>query len=182
MPPVTHRVAPDGSRITNDGLRPAPGGVRGAPATDDQGRPRCVNCLTLLPAARGRSPYCADCRAASRTRAATRRNAKRRTAPERRAHLRTGPHYEGDGYTYGRAGVYLDAALLDDVRNALAATLSGYATWYDTAAGRYDDTKARQYHRALNDLLPAVRDLNDCLRGPFWPHTDHRSRKQDGTP
>lgn len=186
MSPTSPRpelIAPDGSRIVDEGWRPEPGGIRGAPARDADGNPRCVSCLVLLSPERGRSPYCQECKKAAARAAAQRRNRKRASADQERAALLRDRHYEGLGYTHGRRGIFIEAALLSDLRTTLAAALSGYVEWADVAAGGFDERKSRQYHQALNDLLLSVQDLNQILRGPFWPradrHASHRTVDPD---
>lgn len=176
---MTKLFAPDGVEIQRTGQRPESGGVRGTPAEDVQGNLRCVACLSRLPEDHGRSPYCMECRNEAKKRAARKRNAKRRSASESRRTLRADVHWEGSGYTYGRSGLYIERTLLNGIREALAVSLSDYALWQDAASGPYDLTRSRQYHQALNQMLLSIRDLNEWLKGPFWPHTDNRGRRHD---
>lgn len=176
MTPTARFVAPDGIPLPVPGARPLPGGSRGAPAIDANGKLRCVDCLGFLPEGHGRSPYCANCRAAARKQAVGKRNAKRQAATAQRNALRGEVHWEGDGYTHGRAGLYIDANLLNDLRNAVAAMLSTHAAWSEVASQPFSPERARQYHDALRDTLRTVADANDWLRGPFWPRSDRAAR------
>lgn len=176
---MIRRVAPDGVPLASDGVRPAAGGVRGAPARDENGRDRCVECLNLLHDDHGPSPYCDDCKEAAKRRAWQLRNDKRQSATERRRQLRAEPHWEGPGYTHGRSGLYIDRELLQDLREAVDGLLSTHVTWSDIASAPFneDPRAARQYHQALQDVLRAVTAANDVLRGPFWPRVDRSARR-----
>lgn len=177
MTPTTRLVAPDGTPLPVPGATPLPGGSRGAPAIDANGKLRCVACLGFLPEDHGRSPYCADCREAARKKAVGKRNAKRQAATAQRNALRGEVHWEGDGYTHGRTGLYIDADLLQDLRNAVAAMLTTHATWSEVAASPYRPELGQQYHDGLKDVLQAIADANDWLRGPFWPRTDRAATR-----
>jgi len=182
MTPQIRHVTPDGIEIRTPGAKPLRGGSRGAPAFDVNGNPRCVDCLTLLPSESGRSPYCENCRRAAVKQAWQKRNDARRSAAASRRELRQDSRWEGPGYTHGRAGLYIDADLLGDLREALSGLLSAHATWGHLGAEPFTPDHARQYQRALKDLLESVYDANLSLRGPFWPRTDHASRRQGQPP
>lgn len=172
MTPPTKRVAPDGSEIAFLGAKPGGKGQRGAPAIDALGRARCVECLTLLPEDRGRSPYCTDCRSKAVKAAWKRRNLARQSVTAKRDALRDEPRWESDGYTHGRSGLYIDRELLTEMQSTLNGLLSAHLTWTDLVGKPFDPAEGRRYHRALQDLLGAIEDANSTLRGPFWPRAD----------
>jgi hypothetical protein len=178
MTPNVRHVAPDGIEIRLEGVRPVRGGSRGAPAVDVNGRKRCASCLTLLPDDHGRSPYCEDCRRDAIKKAWQTRNDKRRSAAVRRRELQQQPHWEGNGYIHGRSGLYIDATLLSDLRTILSGLLSSHTSWAEIANQPYDPNRASQYQHGLRDMLRAVADANDALRGPFFPRTDGRARRR----
>lgn len=170
-------VAPDGVEIVDPGVRPAGKGTRGTPARGRDRSKRCVNCLNLLAPDRGRSPYCADCAAEAVRRSWQQRNDKRRSASTQRHLLQQEPHWEGNGYTYGRRGLYLDTTLVQDLREAVQGLLTAHVTWAGIAAEPHSPERGRQYHQALKDILTVIADANDVLRGPLWPQTDRRARR-----
>jgi hypothetical protein len=182
MTPMIRHVAPDGTEIRDSGDRPVRGGSRGAPAIDVEGNARCVDCLNLLPADRGRSPYCDDCRDVARRRAWQKRNESRRSARERRTQLQHEEHWEGRGYTYGRSGLYIDASLLRDLQDAVSGLLSTHATWAELASEPVDPMQAARYREGLRDVLRAVAETNETLRGPFWPRTDRTAQRRRPAP
>lgn len=177
-PPIRH-VAPDGVEIRTPGDKPLRGGSRGAPAFDVNGNARCVDCLAVLPSDRGRSPYCAGCRRLAVQTAWKKRNDSRRTAAVRRRELREEVRWEGPGYTHGRSGLYIDANLLADMREAVSGLLSAHATWSHLIAEPFAPERSREYQHALRDVLTAVTDANLSLRGPFWPRTEQAARRHE---
>lgn len=179
--PMTPRVPADGATISDYGAIPTtgPGGDHGRPALDDRGRRRCCRCLILLKPVDGGSVYCRDCKAKAKKEAAGRRNANRREAEESRKNLRQDTRWEGDGYTRGREGLYLDKGTVNGITEAYGAALAGYATWADLAQAPFNQAQARTYHQALGDMLRATQDLNEWLRGPLFPHTDRRASRRN---
>ncbi|RBY92680.1 hypothetical protein [Blastococcus sp. TF02A-30] len=111
-----------------------------------------------------------------------RRNRNRQGATTMRRQLRQEPHWEGQGYTYGRSGLYIDAALLTDLREAVQGSLATHVTWAELANEPFDEAKARQYQQGLKDALRAIADANEVLKGPFWPRADRTSRPTGGEP
>jgi hypothetical protein len=156
------------------------GGHRGTPAVDRHGSLRCVDCLEVLPDDHGRSPYCKECRAKAKKVAWKRRNDQRQAATKQRATLQESPHFVGQGYVYGRDGVYLEAELLHDLRRSLAGLLGSSASWSQIAYEPFDAERARQYHRGLRDLVDAVKESSEAFQPPLNPKRDSQAKRRAG--
>lgn len=168
---MSAKYAADGVRIVRDGAEPAAGGIKGAPALREDGAKGCVKCgITLVN--RGRSPYCAPCKADAVRAAARKRDQRQVDAHAARQAILSAEHWRGDGFLYGRDGsLYLDAATVNGLRATYGSLLSSLTEYKPDAEAAVNPRRAQRYHDGLAEILDQVEVLNMVLRGPLWPRS-----------
>lgn len=178
--PMITAVAPDGTPLADTGRPPTKGqgGDHGRAAVDVNGRRRCCVCKALLTKDDGKSVYCRIHKEVAIKAATKARNDKRRQAEIGRKRIRSEGHWEGPGFTHGRAGLYLEAATVAAITRSYAAALATHVEAAPLGRSPFDPEKAHEYHQALRAILHAIKDLNAVLRSPFLPEADRRSHRE----
>lgn len=172
---ATQAVAADGMKIRHLGVEPKPGGYPGKAAVGEDGSRRCCKCYSLIPAERGKSPYCASCKEAAVDEAARNRDNRQADAAQAKRAILSAEHWTGPGFLYGKDGsLYLDPRTVAALRDTFGGALSVLTDHAALATRGYDARNGEHYHRVLGEVLEHIENLNAVLRIPLYPRSSGR--------
>ncbi|TPG17051.1 hypothetical protein [Pedococcus bigeumensis] len=167
--------------IAYPGVIPKAGGLPGKAALGQDGSRRCCKCYVLIPASRGKSPYCGPCKTDADKAAARARDAKQVDAQGAKSAILSAEHWIGPGFIYGKDGsLILDARTVRALRDEFGGALSALAEHSSLATRAYDARNGQHYHQVLGEVLEQVENLNLTLRHALWPKASGLRPPTDG--